>query len=170
MIRKIGAAAIAAAALAGTTTTAASAADTRSAALSATQRTFSWQGEAQTSIAGQFWWTGDPAADCGTFDFTGDPTPALDYCDQTLVSVDGPGKLDVALPKAGSDTGDWDLYVYAADEDGKAGPQVAKSETANNIESTTADVDEAGSYLVVAVPYQAVDEGYSGTVTFSPGL
>jgi hypothetical protein len=147
----------------------AAAAPNRSKSLSKTQTTAAWESEAQTSISGQFWWTGsDPAGDCGTFDMTGAPTPAIDYCDQTLVTLDDAGTLDVTLPEAGDgDINDWDLYVYASDGDGTPGDELGHSEQVGGSESVSFDA-EPGAYLVVAVPYQSVNSTYTGALTFTP--
>lgn len=145
----------------------ASAAENRTATVGTDRTTFTWTGDPQTSIAGQFWWTGDPTADCNTFDFGAGPTPAMDYCDQTLVTVTDSGDLNVSLPDAGDGTtNDWDLYLYATD-DGTPTDQLAASENTGGAESVDVPVDP-GTYLVVAVPYQSVNGGYSGALAFTP--
>jgi hypothetical protein len=134
----------------------------RETALSASKTTFSWEGDPATSITGQFWWIGEPEGDCGTFIV---PTQgAIDGCDVTLVSLDGPGSLTVDVPAGDENTNDWDLFVYAAD----ATEQLGASENAGGAESITLDEVGAGDYYVIAVPYQVVNSGYSGKASFTP--
>ena len=146
----------------------ASAAESRSTTVGNDHTSFTWTGDPQTSISGQFWWTGDPAADCNTVDFGAGPTPAMDYCDETTVTVTDPGDLHVSLPDAGDgNTNDWDLYLYSTDEDGAPADQLGASENTGGAESVESPVDP-GTYLVVAVPYQSVNGGYTGAVNFTP--
>lgn len=144
----------------------ASAAPDRSTALSPEKTTFDWTGDPATSVNGLFFFdSSDPAASCGTFGV--DP---VDKCDQTLVSLSGPGTLDVQLPDAGDGTtNDWDLFVYAADEAGNADGLIASSEEAGAPEQVVVDEAE-GNYLVVAVPWASVEGGYTGTVAFTPAV
>jgi hypothetical protein len=142
----------------------ASAAPDRTAALSPEKATFEWTGDPATSVNGfLFFDSADPAASCGTYGV--DP---VDKCDSTLVTLSGPGTLDVQLPDAGDGTSnDWDLFVYAADEDGNADGLVASSEEAGASEQVVVD-DAEGNYLVVAVPWLSVEGGYTGALTFTP--
>lgn len=132
--------------------------------LGGTETTFAWDGVPSTSVTGQFWWIGEPEGDCGTF-----PTPPsvglVDDCDVTEVTTTEPGTLQVDFPEAGDGvTNDWDLYLFAGD----ATELLASSETEGGAEAVTVDDLEAGTYYVVAVPYIAVQSGYSGTLKLTP--
>jgi hypothetical protein len=151
------------------------AAPDRTVTLTPSTTSFGWSGAATTSISGQFWYTSsDPAGSCHTFPGAG-PAPstdAVDYCDETLVKLDGtgPGSLDVQLPTAGDGVvTDWDLYVYTADDAGNPGELIASSENTGGAEDVPIDDATASdNYLVVAVPYQSVNDSFTGSVSFVP--
>ena len=134
-----------------------------------------WPGSTTTSISNTLWFdSSDPAGTCHAFPGTG-PAPStdlVDYCDETLVKLDGtgPGSLDVQLPSAGDGVvTDWDLYVYTSDEAGNPGDLVGSSENIGGAEDVPIDDASASDdYLVVAVPYQSVNDTFTGAVTFAP--
>ena len=140
------------------------AAPDRTIALDQSQTTATWQGAAATSLNGTLWWDeSDPTGSCGGFG-----VDAVDHCDQTLVKLTGTGSLDVQLPDAGDgDIQDWDVYVYTANPDGTAGDEIGFSDNAGGAEDVPID-GAAGDYLVIAVPYQAVNSGYGGALKFTP--
>lgn len=143
----------------------AAAAPDRSAQLTAEKPSFAWTGEPVTSVSGAlFFDADDPAGSCGAYGLD-----LIDKCDMTHVSVDGPGSVAVTLPEAGDGlTNDWDLYVYEADAEGTPGAQLGFSYNIGAPEAVYVDAGEAANFLVVAIPYQAVNGGFTGDVTFTP--
>jgi len=140
------------------------AAPDRTIPLSSTQTTASWQSDPATSVNGWVWWDETaPADSCG-----GLGVDQLDHCDQTLVHLAGPGSVDVSFPDAGDGiSNDWDLYVYEADAEGNPGAELGVSDNVGGAEDFLFD-GTAGDYLVIAVPYQAVNSGYTGALSFTP--
>ena len=137
--------------------------------LDATTTTFEWRGDNATSINGWQWWLDDPEGDCDSADLGAGPTPLLDHCDVTLVTLAAPGDLTVELPAPGDGTtSDWDLYVYSSDEEGIAGEELGSSQTTQGVESVRLENLGAGNYLVIAVPYINIDSGYFGELAFTP--
>jgi hypothetical protein len=152
----------------------ASAAPNRTTDLSATKTSATWDGTTATSFNAELGWFDqtNPAGTCHGFPGAG-PAPStdlVDYCDETLVKLNdsGPGTLDVQLPTAGDgNVTDWDLFVYTADADGTPGDLVGSSENIGGAEDVPVDEAE-GNYLVVAVPYQSVNDTFTGAVKFTP--
>jgi len=147
----------------------ANAAPNRSTPLGPDKTSFAWTTDTQTAaITGQFWWLGNPDGDCGTFDFGAGGTPPVDACDLTLVDVTEAGVLSASLPAGDENTNDWDLYLYSSDDDGHATDteQIASSEEIGGAEEVSAAV-EPGKYLVVAVPYQVVNDATDASVKWT---
>ena len=150
---------IAAALVALVAATPATAAPERSFSLDKDRLTATWTGNPTTAFTG---WTlgcdAPPAA--GVEAFTD--------CEETLVEVTGEGTLDVALPDAGDGvTNEWDLEVYASDAQGARGDLLGESFAIGEAESVSFDAAD-GHYLVVAIPFQAVQSTYGASVTFTP--
>lgn len=147
----------------------AAAAVDRSSSLGAGKTIFEWSGgDGTVSFANQFpigfYDSADPEGSCFS---SGVPVPVLDYCDVTTIEVTDAGLVTFGLPEAGDGlVDDWDMYVYAAEEDGSAGEMLHAGEEIGGAESFSVET-EPGRYVIVAVPYQAVTSGFTGSATWA---
>lgn len=147
----------------------AAAAVDRSASVGLGKAAFDWSGgDGTVSFANQFpigfYDSADPDGSCNS---SGLPIPVLDFCDITAIEVTDPGVVSFTLPSAGDGlVDDWDMYVYAAEADGTAGELLHAGEEIGGPESFSVET-EPGRYVVVAVPYQAVTTGFTGSVSWA---
>ena len=154
--------------LVGAAPPAALAAPDRTALLSATAPSYSWDGAAASGAN-----TGYDPTNCSHVPDT--------YCDQTLLEVSGPagttGELKVniggydgphCVPLDGVPRGpcDFSLRLYASDATGKPGRELAQSgEDSGEEESVVIRRAVPGFYLVVVFYYSVVQASYEGTAT-----
>ena len=111
--------------------------------------------EITVSVAAPQTWQGRTALSTALFD-PATLTPCggshADVCDTTLVKVEGPGTLSLAISPRDPGTGDVDLYVHRPDAFGLPGPLVAASVGSGPNEAV--DLPGAsGSYVVAAVSF-----------------
>ena len=87
-------------------------------------------------------------------------------CHQTLVHVGGPGRyLYVDMTPSAGDQNDLDLFVYASNEKGERGKEVASSQNGYDSSEYSTVRDPAGYYLVAIVAYSGVEATFDATAT-----
>jgi hypothetical protein len=99
----------------------------------------------------------------------------VETCDDTLVKIEEPGDLTVAITGKEGDTpalpviggSDLDLYVFASDAQGAAGEPVGESISTGSNETVTLTEATPGYYLVQVRFYHAVNATYSATATLT---
>jgi hypothetical protein len=133
----------------------AGAAPARNGNLSAASPNYAWDGAVASGIA----------ATADIHDALPCQAP-VETCDETLIKIDEPGNLAVKIVGQGPGAVDLDLYVYVSDESGKPGKFMKSSTGATAEEQTTAEIEEAGYYLVQVTYATAFQAGYKGTSTF----
>lgn len=139
------------------------AAPDRSTTLDATNKTFSWDAPAETSLGGPLLWSNDdPEGSCAQ-----DVTL---YCDRTWLKVAVPGDIAASLPDGGDGaTHDWDLYLYEADDAGNPTRMIQESFNIGAPEAVGLAEAPAGNYVVLILYYNSLGiSGPSGTVAFEP--